>query len=229
MAQVTGGSYGGTRRQGQDSGEIQRGQAMAGFQGADTEALRTMAQMVVRRSDLLEDLYGGLKVLVEDVEWVGEDADRFRGQWAGVVRPGLEDCSLDLRRRARLLIQHADEQDAASTIDFFSASHAFQAGVAAGAGLAAALGGALAGGAAGGLAAALSGAAQALRDALLGDGSTPEQRALAALLDSPMGRLGLLAGLVGGMIGGPVGAMIGKPAGRCDARRAAAEPVGGRA
>ena len=45
---------------------------MAGFQGADTEALRAMAQLIARRANLVDDLRGHLALLVEDVEWVGE-------------------------------------------------------------------------------------------------------------------------------------------------------------
>lgn len=191
---------------------------MVGFQGADTEALRAAAQFFARRADALDDLRAHLTLLVDGTEWVGEDADRFRAEWSGIVRPGLQDGHLELRYRARQLLQHAEEQESASTVDgpaFAGIGGAAGIGVAAGigAGVAAALGAgfaaALAQASPGQALGALSALAQVVRDALVGDGSTPRQQALAALLDSPLGRLGLLAGMLGGMIGSQVGELIG--------------------
>ncbi|PMC74873.1 hypothetical protein [Brachybacterium sp. UMB0905] len=89
---------------------------MNAFWGADTEALRTMSQIVARRSGAVEDLETLLTGLIDRVEWLGEDADRFRADWSGAVRPGLQDCSVELRHRARRLLEHADEQESASTL-----------------------------------------------------------------------------------------------------------------
>lgn len=92
---------------------------MNGFWGADAEALRTMGAFCARRAELLDELEGRLSAVIETVEWVGEDAERFRADWSGSVRPGLQDRGLELRQQARRLAQHAEEQEAASSPDSF--------------------------------------------------------------------------------------------------------------
>lgn len=83
--------------------------------GADTDALRTLGAVCARRSELLADLESRLSATLDGVCWIGEDAERFRADWAGRVRPGLLDRSVELRHHARRLQQHADEQEAASS------------------------------------------------------------------------------------------------------------------
>lgn len=95
---------------------------MNGFWGADAEALRTMGAFCARRGELLDELEGRLSAVIETVEWVGEDAERFRADWSGSVRPGLQDRGLELRQQARRLAQHAEEQEAASSPDSFGGS-----------------------------------------------------------------------------------------------------------
>lgn len=90
---------------------------MNGFWGADTEALRSMGSAKVRRAEVLADLESRLASSIESMEWTGEDAETFRADWAGKVRPGLQDCFVELRQEARRLINHADEQDAVSSPD----------------------------------------------------------------------------------------------------------------
>ncbi len=92
---------------------------MNGFWGADAEALRTMGAVCARRAELLDELEGRLSAVIDTVEWVGEDAERFRADWAGSVRPALQDRGLELRQQARRLAQHAEEQEAASSPDSF--------------------------------------------------------------------------------------------------------------
>lgn len=90
---------------------------MNGFWGADTEALRTMGTVYSRRAEALADLETLLTSTIDNLEWIGEDADRFRADWSGVVRPSLQDQGVELRQRARRLVQHADEQEEASAPD----------------------------------------------------------------------------------------------------------------
>lgn len=91
--------------------------SMNGFWGADTEALRSVGSVYVRRAELLSDLETSLGSLIDAVEWTGEDAEAFRADWTGRVRPGMQDHYVELRHEARRLLQHADEQDAASAPD----------------------------------------------------------------------------------------------------------------
>lgn len=90
---------------------------MNGFWGADTEALRTMGDVLQRRANLLSDLEGRLSSTIDSVEWVGEDAEQFRAEWSRLVRSGLQDREVELRIQARRLGAHADEQDGASAPD----------------------------------------------------------------------------------------------------------------
>lgn len=90
---------------------------MNGFWGADTEALRTMGTVCSRRAEALADLETLLTSTIDNIEWIGEDADRFRADWSGIVRPSLQDQEVALRQHARRLVQHADEQEEASAPD----------------------------------------------------------------------------------------------------------------
>lgn len=167
---------------------------MNGFWGADAEALRTMGAVCARRAELLDELEGRLSAVIDTVEWVGEDAERFRADWSGSVRPGLQDRGLELRQQARRLAQHAEEQEAASSPDSFggpwSSPGEFLADMARMAqGMLRDL---LGGGALGGEDGPAGRFADMLREAL----ATPEGRAalLGAFLGSLLG--GLLADLV---------------------------------
>ena len=90
---------------------------MSGFWGADTEALRSMGAASVRRAETLADLESMLASRIDAMEWTGEDAEAFRADWAGKVRPGMQDCFVELRQHARRLLNHAEEQEHASGPD----------------------------------------------------------------------------------------------------------------
>ncbi|MEY8654843.1 hypothetical protein [Brachybacterium paraconglomeratum] len=156
---------------------------MNGFWGADAEALRTMGAVCARRAELLDELEGRLSAVIDTVEWVGEDAERFRADWSGSVRPGLQDRGLELRQQARRLAQHAEEQEAASSPDSFggpwSSPGEFLADVAR--------------------------MAQGMLPDLLGGGSGPAGRfaeMLREALATPEGRAALLGAFLGSLLGG---------------------------
>src|SRR5690625_6541870 len=88
---------------------------MNAYFGADTEALRTVSSAFARRADLLSEIESQILAVIDGTEWIGEDAEAFRAEWAGRVRPVLQDCSVDIRHSARRLLQHAEEQDRASS------------------------------------------------------------------------------------------------------------------
>ena len=156
---------------------------MNGFWGADAEALRTMGAVCARRAELLDELEGRLSAVIETVEWVGEDAERFRADWSGSVRPGLQDRGLELRQQARRLAQHAEEQEAASSPDSsggpWSSPGEFLADMAR--------------------------MAQGMLRDLLGGGSGPAGRfadMLREALATPEGRAALLGAFLGSLLGG---------------------------
>ncbi|MGY5765223.1 hypothetical protein ACXET9_08480 [Brachybacterium sp. DNPG3] len=90
---------------------------MTGFLGADTEALRDVADLFERRGRRLREIRESIDVMVlrEDV-WVGTDAEGFRDRWSGVGAQLSEAAEATGRRRAELEEQ-AEEQDEVSEAD----------------------------------------------------------------------------------------------------------------
>ena len=88
---------------------------MAGFQGADTDALRDVAGVFETSGRRLDELRESLArtVMREDI-WIGADADSFRQRWTG-VSSRFSDASQDISRRRTDLDEHAEEQDEASS------------------------------------------------------------------------------------------------------------------
>lgn len=88
---------------------------MSGFYGADTDRLRTHAQLLKDRAVSLEDLRARLEPLVMDEgAWQGEDADAFRDRWRSETAPRFASIADSLSDRSGDLDEHAEEQDDAS-------------------------------------------------------------------------------------------------------------------
>ncbi|GAA4529398.1 hypothetical protein GCM10023160_28560 [Brachybacterium paraconglomeratum] len=87
---------------------------MSGFWGADTEALRQVAGAFGGGGEQLDGLALRLGVLIDSLAWSGPDAETFRAEWSGRVRPGLLERVARLQEQGRELEQHAGEQDDAS-------------------------------------------------------------------------------------------------------------------
>ncbi|WP_087483848.1 WXG100 family type VII secretion target [Brachybacterium massiliense] len=164
---------------------------MNAFMGADTEALRTMGTVCARRAELLADLVTHLAATVDGVEWIGEDADRFRADWTGIVRPALQEQEIVLRQRARHLLQHADEQDEASAVDapIFRTQPGFHSGP-----------GLLRGG--------VADLAQGPLQDMMARREEPFAELLRALLGTPEGRALLHGALLGRLLGGLLGDLL---------------------
>lgn len=86
---------------------------MNGFRGADTAALRDLADRFADRSQRLLEL--GEQILAQGlgVDWHGSDADEFRARVA-TVTGDLRTRSSEVQARSTELHQHAEEQDTAS-------------------------------------------------------------------------------------------------------------------
>lgn len=209
---------------------------MNAYFGADTEALRTVSSAFARRADLLSEIESQILAVIDGTEWIGEDAEAFRADWAGRVRPVLQDCSVDIRHSARRLLQHAEEQDRASSPESPAVSggggavvgsgpsHGGGPGNGHGTGGGVSGAGADAGGGSGegagngsqGPLARMGQLADKALHALAGDRSTPFQQLLGHLMDSPAGRAGLIAGMAGGMLGGLGGGTTGDMVGQLE-------------
>lgn len=194
---------------------------MNAFQGADTDALRAAGSIFARRANLLEDLQQHLLVTIDQVEWTGEDADRFRADWSGKVRPQMLERSFDLRIRARRLMHHAEEQDAASASDGISGG-AGGAGGAGGPGGSGGAGGSGAGGSGGGAGGSdgAGGGGQGTEGGAggaggaAGEGSDPMGELLGQL-DDPDSLIGSLLDMAGDSpLGQALGDVLSSPEGR---------------
>lgn len=86
---------------------------MTTFWGAHTEQLRGQSTASSTGANTLSETVTTALALSRQVSWTGPDADEFRSR-CDEVRRQLEDVLEDLRRRADELVDHAEEQDAAS-------------------------------------------------------------------------------------------------------------------
>jgi uncharacterized protein YukE len=73
-----------------------------GFYGADVDQLRALSTALSQRSEELEAIASRLGHRIEQVQWRGPDADRFRADWQGSHLAAL--------RRAIRLLQDAAGQ-----------------------------------------------------------------------------------------------------------------------
>src|SRR5690625_6604630 len=195
---------------------------MNAYFGADTELCMTDISSIDSIADLLSEIESQILAVIDGTEWIGEDAEAFRADWAGRVRPVLQDGSVDLRHSARRLLQHAEEQDRASSPESSvvsggggavvgsGPSHGGGPGNGHGTGGGVSGAGADAGGGSGegdgngsqGPLARVGQLADKALHALAGDRSTPCQQRRGHLMDSPAGRAGQIAGMAGEMLGG---------------------------
>ena len=85
------------------------------FYGADVSQLRALAKAADQAAAQLSSRAGALQGQLQSVGWKGADGERFRQEWSSSHRPGLEKVVASLRENSRLLLQHADEQEKASS------------------------------------------------------------------------------------------------------------------
>lgn len=69
---------------------------MAGFLGAAIGELRQFTNKLRAKQDLIDSTIAELTPLIESIDWVGADRDRFIEEWHGVHRPLLARLSADL-------------------------------------------------------------------------------------------------------------------------------------
>lgn len=89
-----------------------------GFQGADTEQLRTHRELLRTRAQSLSELRERLEPAVMDESiWRGPDAEAFRARWSSETASLFSEVTSGLGERSGELERHADEQDEASAGD----------------------------------------------------------------------------------------------------------------
>lgn len=90
---------------------------MAGFQGADTDQLRDHGTSCRTGASRISEVLDRAGAAIDGVEWVGPDADAFREEWYGTIRPGAQDSLERLRTLSDALAKQADDQDDTSLTD----------------------------------------------------------------------------------------------------------------
>lgn len=85
------------------------------FYGADISQLRALAKAADQAAALLSSRAGSLHSQIQSAPWKGRDGERFRQEWSASHRPSLDKVAASLRENSRILMQHADEQEKAST------------------------------------------------------------------------------------------------------------------
>ncbi|GAB4084416.1 hypothetical protein GCM10028784_10460 [Myceligenerans cantabricum] len=80
--------------------------------GADIEALRQLADRIVRGGETLDGVVGIVESAMPDAEqWSGPDAEGFRDEWYGSHGPALTATAQALAEVAETVRGNADEQD----------------------------------------------------------------------------------------------------------------------
>lgn len=87
---------------------------MTGFYGADTVQLRDQGTASRQGAQGLTELADRVSAAIDAAAWVGSDADAFRAEWHGRLKPGLHTQAETLRGQGDQLDLHAVEQDQAS-------------------------------------------------------------------------------------------------------------------
>lgn len=91
---------------------------MSGFYGADTEQLRSHAELLVQKAQRVVELEEALTPRVlDEAMWVGSDADEFRSTWSSSLRSLFSDTEERIRQYSEDIEKHAEEQDTASEHD----------------------------------------------------------------------------------------------------------------
>ena len=96
---------------------------MTGFYGADTDQLRQHGTATRQGAEALIELTERVSAVIDAAAWVGTDADAFRAEWNGTLKPGLHTQAETLRGKGDQLDQHAEEQDQASAGDGGGGGH----------------------------------------------------------------------------------------------------------
>lgn len=88
---------------------------MSGFVGMDVAAVRSLASHLSAKADEIESIANMLSSQLDMVQWVGQDAQTFRGEWQGTHRAQLHTVATALRDAATRANANANQQEQASS------------------------------------------------------------------------------------------------------------------
>lgn len=82
--------------------------------GMSVDEVRRMARDLADAAEEIEQMRTELTTGLEEVDWTGPDADRFRGLWADEMAPALEDLSTAIAALSTTAETNAQEQESTS-------------------------------------------------------------------------------------------------------------------
>lgn len=88
---------------------------MVGLTGMDVEAVRLLAGQLGAKADEIDQIASTLTTQLGNVQWLGTDADTFRGDWQSSYRTQLQTVSSALRDASTRATNNAVQQEQASS------------------------------------------------------------------------------------------------------------------
>ncbi|MCW1806495.1 WXG100 family type VII secretion target [Brachybacterium squillarum] len=88
---------------------------MNATQGMNVEEVRRMANQLRDAAEEITRIEQELTSGLEEVDWTGPDADRFRGEWSGEMVPALQQVMKAVAELGQTADSNAAEQEATSS------------------------------------------------------------------------------------------------------------------
>ncbi|PMC74396.1 MULTISPECIES: WXG100 family type VII secretion target [unclassified Brachybacterium] len=88
---------------------------MNAIKGMNVEEVRRMSAQLRDAAEEITRIEQELTSGLEEVDWTGPDADRFRGQWSGEMVPALQQIMQAVNDLGETADRNAAEQEATSS------------------------------------------------------------------------------------------------------------------
>ena len=85
------------------------------MQGMDTEYGREVGQNMGSQAGQVAGMVANITAMIQGLKWQGPDSENFSSDWHGSFAPQANNASQSLEEQGRVLMWHADRQDAASS------------------------------------------------------------------------------------------------------------------
>ncbi len=82
--------------------------------GMNIDGVRQLATQMDNSADQIVQMIGALDAALQSTEWIGQDRERFVGDWQGTFMPQLNTVAQSLRDTAIAARDNADQQEQAS-------------------------------------------------------------------------------------------------------------------
>jgi hypothetical protein len=85
------------------------------MQGMDTEYGREVGQNMGQQAGQVAGMVANITAMIQGLKWQGADRQNFESDWHGSFAPQANNASQTLEEQGRVLMWHAERQDAASS------------------------------------------------------------------------------------------------------------------